>query len=236
MYCTQCGNKLVENAKFCNQCGTAIKVDFMKTESVEKRKELYDGVIHKCPNCGEVIGAYELVCKSCGYELRDSKSTNALIELQKNIARLESERKQKNSVDNILSMFSMSPDSIDNIIASYIKNFPIPNNKEDIFEFLILAVSNINPDGYDKMGKTQGEAEGQRLINDAWDSKYNQAFQKAKLTFSDDSRLVEIANIYNEKSKLSKKAKSREMKLLIGMMVGIVVMILFSFIMARLSI
>jgi len=31
MYCTQCGNELKENAKFCSSCGTAVKKSTQKT-------------------------------------------------------------------------------------------------------------------------------------------------------------------------------------------------------------
>ena len=32
----------------------------------------------KCPNCGEVLGAFVSTCPSCGYELRGTQSANLL--------------------------------------------------------------------------------------------------------------------------------------------------------------
>lgn len=70
MFCSNCGNKLPDGAKFCNSCGSAI---VNNTETKEGRKTSYDGEICKCPNCGDTIDAYETVCEACGYELRIRK-------------------------------------------------------------------------------------------------------------------------------------------------------------------
>ena len=40
-------------------------------------------------------------------------------------------------------------ENIDDERISFIKNYPIPNNKEDIIEFLLLASSNISLSDYD---------------------------------------------------------------------------------------
>ena len=54
--------------------------------------------------------------------------------------------------------------------ASYIRNYPIPNSKEDILEFMILASSNIN-------------GESNITVFEAWSAKLEQAYQKAKMVF-----------------------------------------------------
>lgn len=53
-----------------------------------------------------------------------------------------------------------------------IKTFPIPNSKEDIIEFMILASSNI---GYTEQKNKMDEA-----YEDAWVTKFMQGYQKAK--------------------------------------------------------
>lgn len=65
-----------------------------------------------------------------------------------------------------------------------IRNFPIPNTKEDIIEFMILASSNI-------LG------EDERDIYEAWLAKFEQAYQKALILFAGDPDIVRIQQIYS---------------------------------------
>lgn len=67
-----------------------------------------------------------------------------------------------------------SPEQKDDLI----RNFYIPNTKEDICEFFILAVSNI---------KAEDDCA------DAWLAKLEQAYQKARLAFGNDSSFSEIS-------------------------------------------
>ena len=50
-YCQKCGKELAESARFCMNCGTPVMYD---KQDNTNRKQVYDGVIHKCPNCGEI--------------------------------------------------------------------------------------------------------------------------------------------------------------------------------------
>ena len=84
-----CGQQLPEGAKFCSGCGTAMGK--VKTETTQ-RKTVYEGELHKCPNCGDIIDAYELVCKSCGYEFRDRQASKAVRELAAKIQEIEETR------------------------------------------------------------------------------------------------------------------------------------------------
>ena len=75
-YCINCGQELADGAKFCFECGA--KVNEPTTSRVESRKTVYEGEIHRCPNCGEILDAYESVCNTCGYELRGTKARNSV--------------------------------------------------------------------------------------------------------------------------------------------------------------
>lgn len=67
-----------------------------------------------------------------------------------------------------------------------IKNFYIPNTKEDIYEFFILASSNI-------------EAGGDNT--DAWYAKLDQAYKKAQLVFGDGQELERLTKLYKATGK-----------------------------------
>ena len=123
-YCIKCGKQISESAKFCTSCGAPVQ----PVDDNTKRQSVYEGKIHKCPNCGEIIDSFVTECPACGYELRSSKSLGNVRELSQ-----------------ILQKVSSSEQKID-IISS----FYIPNTKEDIYEFAILAAANIEIDSYQK--------------------------------------------------------------------------------------
>ena len=112
MYCSNCGKELIVGSKFCNDCGT--KVDNIEQSNTDsKRKIIFDGKIHKCPNCGSKLNSFEHKCKDCGYELRGSNLNNVVMEFANKLEKVDSISK-KNEL---------------------ISNFYIPNTKEDIYEF-----------------------------------------------------------------------------------------------------
>lgn len=172
MFCTNCGKELTENARFCENCGTAINntpATPIPQEPENERKQVFDGVIHKCPACGETWNSFSSVCPNCGYELRDAKSSNSISNFVVNLAKAKNEKER----------------------IEFIKMFPIPNTKEDILEFMIIAFSNFDPRFYARNLDRDDE-------HDAWLTKIEQAYQKAKFSFKNDSTFVDIQEKYDE--------------------------------------
>lgn len=157
-YCTNCGKQLIEGSKFCSECGTA--VGSVKTIETQ-RKMVFDGELHKCPQCGETLNAFATNCPSCGYELRGIRQSGCVNDLAQRLSESTS-TKQKHEL---------------------ISNFYIPNTREDIYEFFILAYSNISA--------------GDEAI-DAWLAKLEQAYFKAKLAFGDSQEYDQITLSYNK--------------------------------------
>lgn len=193
-FCPYCGTKLDDGAKFCKNCGecvmqeqqstdgtssyanSKVEVTQPKSESIKedprtKRKTVYDGQIHKCPNCGEVLKSFTTVCPTCGYELR-SVQTNSPVEALAKKVEMASSLEEKNEL---------------------ITNFYIPNTKEDIFDFFILAVSNLEDKYYD--------------TDDAWRAKLEQAYHKARLSFGKTSEFEYLEKLY---SRTRKEVTKRE--------------------------
>lgn len=185
--CIKCGREIFDEAKFCNECGA--KVGTESQSSFREENTVYEGKIHKCRNCGEILGAFESVCPTCGYELRDTYSSDSVREFAEKMEQLQEHGKASSK----------------NKIISLIRTFPIPNTKEDLFEFIILAGANIREDRYDDdLPKYKQE------ISDAWKAKFEQAYQKAKLSCSGDESFLEIEKLYQEKTDEQRKARIKK--------------------------
>lgn len=165
-FCSNCGKELTPGAKFCADCGTPVAPT---TSSEPKRTTVFEGDIHKCPHCGETLKAFETVCPTCGAELRGAKSSSAISALAEKLERAESDKQR--------------------III--IKNFPIPNTKEDIFEFMLLASTNFDSSYY----ATHLHEDD---ISDAWLIKIEQCYSKARLAFGSDPDFERIESIYTK--------------------------------------
>ena len=172
-YCSKCGSPLSEDARFCSFCGASVE----GPTSSGKRKEQSDGVVHKCPRCGQILGAFAAVCPSCGYELRDVDAS---------------------TVVNAMSEMLLKADSSEEKIA-IIRSFPIPNTKEDVLEFITWASSNINPEAYKVFSSSSNEENAAQ--SDAWEAKLDQAYQKARIMFGSDKEFPAVEAIYRQTKK-----------------------------------
>lgn len=190
--CFVCGEKNNINAKFCQNCGSRIDSSNKKEVnnsdnspektvgeeaknndhncSFSQRKQEYAGKIIKCPECGQVLKAFEINCPACGHELRSVKIDSPVNELTKKI-------EKATSIEEKIEL---------------ITNFYVPNTREDIYDFFILAVSNLEDTIYD--------------TDDAWRAKLEQTYHKAKLSFGKTPEFEYIEKLYNRThSKVSKR-------------------------------
>lgn len=222
-FCKKCGNELENDAEFCTNCGTAV------TKKTNDRQTEFEGKIFKCPNCGEVLKSFTADCPACGYELRGSSSTGSVKELAKKLEAIESERVQQPKTGILEKVFTgQRATKTDEQKISLIQSFPIPNTKEDLYEFLVLSQSNIDIDLYDSSNGQVNQNDVRRIISNAWKSKFEQAYQKSKLVFKNDERMSEIQKLYDDTNKTINKAKTRVYKTLgivFGSMFGFCIVI-----------
>ena len=187
-----------------------------KKENSE-RKTVYEGELHKCPSCGEILNSFVAVCPSCGHEIRGAEAVSSVKELARKLEAIEAGRERKRSRSLKDRMYGEEITKTDEQKISLIRSFAIPNTKEDLYEFLILAGSNIDVDLYDG---TVLKTDARLAVSDAWKAKFEQAYQKAKRVFDGDPRFSELQSIYDATHKSIKKAKGKTWKLL-GMVYGI---------------
>lgn len=181
-FCANCGFKVQEYDKFCPRCGVATRKDyFSDTNNNSVRKESYDGEIKKCPNCGEPLNSFKPFCASCGFEIRNTSASNSVQELARKIQEIESQRTTEKGNNAIIEK------RLTNVIGS----FPIPNTKEDILEFMILASSNIEN-------------------SNAWIPKVEQTYLKASNSLRDTDDFQKIEQLYRECKRNIKKNKRRK--------------------------
>ena len=180
-YCMNCGKQLPDDAKFCVDCGTP-------TEAPTSKKQVEQaGTVYKCPNCGEVLESMTAVCPACGYEVRNVKASNASKDFSEKLSALTSNNQK----------------------ISLIQSFPIPNTKEDVYDFLILTAGNLNGLTQGVSIRTMDAAKEQMDIAAAWYGKLHQCYQKASLLFKDDTEFERVQDLCAEADSNYRAANSR---------------------------
>ncbi len=195
MYCKNCGKQIDENSKFCQFCGATVDgIGKPKAEQNQvSRKSVFDGVVHKCPNCGQVLDSFTAVCPSCGYEI-------------------QKEYGEKNAID-IFTENLVSLDSLEKKTA-YIENFNVPNTKRDLMEFSDYVVATVKPFNETNeallvlMNKILYKAEHVFGKDSALYSDFLEKGQKAKQLNDEAKNIEEKAK--KEKETAEKKEKRKE--------------------------
>lgn len=230
-FCSFCGTRLDVGARFCKNCGKSVRqvnksvaevntANQLENESflhepITERQSVYEGNLHKCPNCGAVLEAFVTNCLSCGHEIRDTKSASSIRELAIKLERIEAQKmpafeEKKSVMKMIIGKDFNDEDEAEGARehfeeqkkqekANLIKNYSVPNAKEDIMEFMLLASSNIDV----KNGTDD-------IVTKAWISKLEQVYERAKLSMGNSSDFIQIQEIYNEKKKEMKDKKMRD--------------------------
>lgn len=208
MFCRECGYELPDNAKFCSKCGARLA-----PEETGDRKEEYEGKLYKCPNCGQVLRSFLSHCPSCGMEFRGKTALHSVRELANKLHEIDC-REYKESEDKSILKSLVGLDlgfingdkkrekrieefEIDkeNDKQQLILNFPIPNDKEDLLEFSIMASTNIDSGS----------------CVSAWETKMKQVYDKAEIIMKDDPDFISIKRIYDSiyERKRSENLKQR---------------------------
>lgn len=203
MFCLNCGKQIDDDSEFCCFCGE--KVQRIKTQPQQKeepkieskRNVVYEGSIHKCPNCGEVLKSFEATCPSCGFEFRNTNNHSKKIEEFSNRLKVTKKPEKKREL---------------------ITSFYVPNTKEDIFEFILLAIAKLDSSNPDEDEKDS--------CSGAWIAKAEQLFAKAELSLKNDkeyktlyARFERVKQKHNEKTK---KQKHKKVIATVAIVIGVV--------------
>lgn len=214
-YCSNCGTQLNNGAKFCHNCGAAVNTTLQKdeeqnfapsvqntTNSTERQQE-YVGKILKCPNCGGVLSETTAVCPDCGMHLTGKTAVHSVQAFKEELMKLDNTR--VSGFKGMLLSNSNLVDPVDKRKVTLIQNFPIPNSVDDIIEFMLLAIANIDvglsKGKWDKRAPASETAYTiKRTISNAWVAKMMQAYKKAEISFPNDPAFEKIQKLYLEKA------------------------------------
>jgi hypothetical protein len=160
------------------------------------------GDIKKCPACGSMVQSFQIKCIDCGHEFSNIESNTSINKLFEMLNDAENERKDEGmSLGGIFAKALGGSDKVDLKKMTIISNFPIPNTKEDIIEFLSLAVPKSKCSKFQAFWK--GE-EGKKEMSRAkvWSEKCEQIIMKARFAMKDDKNTLDEINRYAKELKI----------------------------------
>ncbi len=216
MFCSNCGMKLNEGAKFCCGCGSPVvgvvqnstyaNTNIMSNDS----KSVMQANLHilKCPTCGNAINETTAKCPACGLQFTGRNAISSVQAFKEQLMTIENSR-----IGGIAGAFlggTMMVDPAEKKKLSLIQSFPIPNTVDDIYEFMVLAIANIDVSlskntVMNKWNSNNSTMETsmsiKRTISNAWVSKMQQVYQKAAISFPNSQEFCIIQEMYTSKMK-----------------------------------
>ena len=147
--------------------------------------------IYRCPCCNAALDSFEARGPYCNIELRDLKSSKVVQGFLNGYNKIINKEMpdfsnyRKKDKEEQLYYFQSQKEEL---AINYIKNYPVPNSREELIEFMILTISNID------LGLDYDNA-----INSAWIDKMEQIMKKAEITFKNEQDLKIIKDLYNSK-------------------------------------
>lgn len=166
------------------------------------------GDVKKCPACGAMVQSFQTKCTDCGHEFSNIEANASIDKLFKMLNDAEDNRKEDSDTSNPLkamgSFYAKSfsgltgPGKVDKKKMEIISNFPIPTTKNDILEFLSLAVPKAKQIG-NFLTKNNPENKAHNEFVPVWKTKCEQIIMKAKFSMKEDKKaLEEIMQYANE--------------------------------------
>lgn len=135
-----------------------------------------------CPRCGASIQSMQLTCPECGFEFNNEDANANAKELMRLI-------EKANNTDKKIEI---------------IRNYPIPNTKENLTEFLALCTSNSTLTWHMRFGDNSND---EYKICCAWRDKSKQVIVKSRLMLKDEPSIMSLVD------KLEKEISKKSFKL-----------------------
>jgi hypothetical protein len=163
------------------------------------------GDVKKCPSCGSPAQSFITQCSDCGHEFSNIEVNASIQKLFEMLNEAEDMRAEDVDTTNPLkamgSFYAKSfssltgPGKVDKKKMEIISNFPIPTTKEDILEFLSLALPKAKLVG-NFLTKNSNENRPHNEFVQVWKTKCEQVIMKARFSLKDDKKTLEEINSY----------------------------------------
>lgn len=212
--------RLVELKKKEAKANQQYQLEMEKAKSAQPsapKSEKY-GDVRKCPACGAIVPSMAAKCPECGYEFTNVEANSSTRLLMQKIDEIQAQYAELTAnVDNkdestIRTRGYQVKRQLNDRTAQLIQNFPIPNTREDLIEFLTLCIGNSKADSI--------MLDGNDPVTPAWRKKLQQVIAKVKVALPNDQQAQELIEEYERKRENSKK---KGKKIAIGIVVLIVV-------------
>jgi len=208
-YCFKCGASLEKrkNVTGISDIRAAETVKQPAQEKKEYRAESRDGQGNPvCPSCGAALGDFSTVCPYCGRETGNTITTSACRELTQKLEEIEKSRplpSKRSTMDVLIKTVDITgfiPDrhaeeeeKVDRDIAgkkmAVIADFPVPVNKADLIEFLLMSKSKVD---YYNMHKFDRYSSDYLKI---WQYKYNESCRTASALLDGDPDYLKVRSV-----------------------------------------
>ncbi len=192
--------RLYESQKKRNAESAAASASAASANSVAAPKSDKFGDIKKCPACGSIIQSFTAICADCGHNFSNVNAVSSVTKLYEQLQLVESEERNRPAdtggwLNRLQGNAAINDHHMQERIgkrkASVVSGFPVPNTKEDILEFLSMAVPEASKKPNFMLMQT-----GVGILYKAWYSKAEQVVMKARFSLKDDKRLLEEINNY----------------------------------------
>lgn len=168
------------------------EIQIKATEAVRVQAPQRQMKLTKCPHCGAPIKLLASRCPECGYDYPAEESSSAFEKLNAALEAIDNESKSFAS-----QIFGATKDITRK--KRIIETFPIPSDKQGIFDFFIACAPLSKPESAasESLMRLHGQS-----ISASWKKKAEQTLLKARVVLKDDAALLEEINLVAKQYKI----------------------------------
>ena len=166
------------------------------------------GDVRKCPACGAIVSAGSASCKECGFAFVGIDSAKSIQKLYDDLQAINNKEYIQKEAKGIFSTLTDDDDDIytrefqerkkrASEKATIIRNFPVPNSKNDLIEFLSGIHSQANPKGRKDSMSSIAYTAVEDLGLAYW-VLYTKCISLAKVSFAKDPAFQFFFNHYED--------------------------------------
>ena len=173
----------------------AKKREKKQSEVISAPKSNKLGDIRKCPNCGAVIGSFQMTCPECGFEFVNIGLNKYVVNFSAGLKEAIANVHVSSSLFDMFDSNGMQEERKHNRAVSqaerrFVSNYPLPQTKEDCVEMLNYMIPKTTLSG----------STGATL---AWRRKMEAILKKLEVEGLGNNSIQQLVSSYREQTKMS---------------------------------